>query len=100
MSEVLHKVVVQCWEACERGSAAEPDGYSLHQSETHRQKFVDDHNAQPPGSAPETYSYPSGTPYIAAVDAVVLAEIMTTRHGLRKQGTPPEIAGPIILVGK
>lgn len=100
MADVLHKVVVQCWEACERGSAAEPDGYSLHLSETHRQKFVDAHNAQLPGSAPETYTYPYGTPYMADVDAVVLAEIMATRHGVRKQGPPPEVAAPGSAAGR
>jgi hypothetical protein len=83
-------VVVQKWEEKERGWGSRPDGYSVHLSEADRVQYIKDYWDGMPdrvnGMAPDEYSCPDGSPYLADVAAgqeeAFLAEI-TGKKGLR-----------------
>lgn len=64
-------VVVQKWEERERGWGSRPDGYSVHLSDADRKAYIDDYWAKMPdkvnGMAPDEYSTPDGSPYLADI---------------------------------
>ncbi len=47
----------------------------------------------PDGSAPDEYSRPSGTPYMAEVDATTFAKVKDSKNGIRCGGRLPGSGG-------
>ena len=85
---VKRTVVVQKWEESERGWDTRPDGFSLHLTEADRVAFIKAYWARMPdrdafGCAPDEYSLPCGTPYLADVDAKMFKVLKATKNGDR-----------------
>jgi hypothetical protein len=72
-------VVCQKWEERERGWGSRPDGYTLHLTEAHRRRFVQEQWDALPDVAPDEYSCPCGTPYTCQVTEEVYQELQ--QHG-------------------
>jgi len=78
-------VTVQKWEESERGWGVRPDGYSLHIDDVQYKLFIAAYWATMPKDAPDEYSRPSGTPYMATVELTDEEQAqMIHAHGLRR----------------
>jgi hypothetical protein len=86
-------VVVQKWEESERGFGTRPDGFSLHLSEEDRVEYVRKYWASMPDEAPDEYSRPDGSPYLADVDEETLELIRKSEHGIMRTGPLPGSGG-------
>jgi hypothetical protein len=78
-----HTLIVQKWTESERGWGTRPDGYSLHLSEVHLKRYVEEYWARMPNSVPDEYSYPDGTPYTFEADAETYEKVKASSNGIR-----------------
>jgi hypothetical protein len=86
------KVLCQPWIESEPGWTPRPNGYSLHLTETDLMTFVRAYWASiPDHPAPESYSGPSGMPYLIEADEGTMAtlHLSTKPPGLRHYSTVP-----------
>ena len=78
-----HQVLVQKWEESERGWGTRPDGFSLHLSLDALQRYVIGELKKITDPAPDEYSKPDGTSYVAGVSEAVVQQITEAGDGLR-----------------
>ena len=93
---MANKVIVQKWEESERGWGTRPDGFSLHLTESDRQKFVEEYWERQQAASPEPpdeYSRTDGTPYEAEVDDDTYERVKKSKYGIRDIGDPPGHGG-------
>jgi|SRR5579862_2576709 len=64
----MSKVFCQKWEESERGWGTRPDGFSLHPTMYDLERFIKEYWDKQPDSVPDSYSRPSGTPYVCEYD--------------------------------
>ncbi len=90
----MPKVFVQLWEESERGWGARPDGFSLHLSQDHRDKYIKEYWDGMPPSAPDEYSRPLGNPYTVTLrgDSQLYKTLAKSKCGFRDYGQPPKKA--------
>jgi hypothetical protein len=83
IEEGPEKVVVQKWEESEKGWGTRPDGFSLHLSLGGLRRYVKEYWEGMPDEAPDEYSRPCGTPYIAGVSQNLVRRMITEDGNLR-----------------
>ncbi len=64
----MKPMLYQEWLESERGWGIRPDGFSLHISQKHLDKFVEAYWETMPPVAPDDYSRPDGKPKLIQVD--------------------------------
>ena len=79
---MTHTIVVQKWEESERGWGIRPDGFSIHPSMEALKKYIERYWDGMPDSAPDEYSRPCCTPYLADVDDETWEQIQKSKDGL------------------
>ncbi len=76
-------VLRQDWLESERGWGQRPDGYSLHLTESDRQRYVTEYWGRMPDEVPDEYSRPDGSPVRIDVDELLYAQVKASKNGLR-----------------
>ena len=71
------------WTESERGWGTRPDGYSLHLSENHAKKYVDDYWKKMPKDIPDEYSRPDQDVAFPIDISDVIAEELKIKKNLR-----------------
>ncbi len=76
-------VLRQDWLESERGWGQRPDGYSLHLTESDRQRYITEYWGRMPDEVPDEYSRPDGSPVRIDVDELLYAQVAASKNGLR-----------------
>ncbi len=84
-------VICQPWEVLGGGRGIQPDGYSLHLSESARRRYVDDQGrVLDRAVATASHQRPAGPAYRTLVDQHTFANIRTSAGTVRLKGMPPQ----------
>ena len=78
-----YTVVRQDWLESERGWGCRPDGYSLHMTDEHRVRYIEEYWRSMPDSVPDEYSRPCGDPERFAVDKNTYDQVVASDKGIR-----------------